>query len=79
MPQQRQLAQDREHGVAERMPFARAERPRGAEEIGDDPVGGMLEAEDAMHEVGRRLEQSLGMHRPGLSVAARARSGVTPV
>jgi hypothetical protein len=29
----------------------------------------MLEAEDAMNEVGRRLEQSLGMHRPGLSVS----------
>jgi hypothetical protein len=68
MTQQRQLAQHREHGVGEGVPLARAEEPRLAEEVGDDAVGRMLEAQHAVHEVGRRLEQGLGMHRPRLSL-----------
>ena len=63
MTQQRQLAQHREHRVGESVPLARAERPRFAEEVGDDAVGRMLEAQDAVHEIGRRLEQGVGRHR----------------
>ena len=63
MPQQRQLAQHREHGVGEGVALARAERRAIAKEVGDDAVGRVLEAQDAVHEIGRRLEQGVGMHR----------------
>ena len=43
--------------------IARAERALLAEEVGDDAVGRMLEAQHAMHELGLRLEQGGRMHR----------------
>ena len=40
----------------EGVPLALAEGARFAEELGDDAIGRMLEAQDTVHELGRRLE-----------------------
>jgi uncharacterized membrane protein len=61
--QQRQLAQDGEHGVGQDAALARSEHACFAKEFGDDAIGGMLETQDAVHEIGRRLEQGVGGHR----------------
>ena len=60
---ERQPPHQRERAVGERRALARAERALLAEEVGDDAVGRMLEAQDAVHELGRGLEQGVRMHR----------------
>ena len=64
MAPERQLPQQRERAVGEHVAIARAERALLAKEVGDDAIGGMLEAQHAMHELGLRLEQGGRMHRP---------------
>ena len=64
MAPERQLSQQREHAVGKHVAIARAEGALLAKEVGDDAVGGMLEAQHAMHELGLRLEQGGRMHRP---------------
>ena len=60
--QQRQLSQEHEHAVGKQVAIARAEGALLAKEVGDDAVGGMLETQHAMHELGLRLEQGGRMH-----------------
>jgi hypothetical protein len=72
MAPQRELAQQREDAVGEGMAVARAERALGAKEVGDDAVGGMLEAQHAADELGLGLEQGLRMHRRDYPKAWRA-------
>jgi hypothetical protein len=59
---QRQLSQEHEHAVGKQVSVARAEGALFAKEVGDDAVGGMLETQHAMHELGLRLEQGGRMH-----------------
>ena len=63
MAQQRQLADDGVGGFRQRVPLALPEAAGLAEEVGDDAIGRMLEAEEAVHEFRGGLEQVVRMHR----------------
>ena len=89
MAKQQQPAQQREDGFREHVAIAHAERSLRAKEIGDHPVGRMLEAQHLMHELGRSSEQGLRRHRRiirpdpsasgrGVCPGGRTRFGTTP-
>ena len=72
MPIERELAQ---HGIGrlgQRVPLARAERARFAKELGDDAIGGVLETQQSVHQLGRGLEQGVRMHRGDYPWRSRA-------
>jgi hypothetical protein len=62
MAPERQLPQQREDAVGEDVALARAERSLLAEEVGNDTVGRVFEAQHPVHELGLRLEQRGRMH-----------------
>ena len=72
MVQQRRRRSTRVHGVGEHVALARAERALLAEEVGDDAIGRVLEAQHAVQQLGRALEQGVRMHRGDYPAVPRA-------
>ena len=62
--EQQAPAEHRIGRFGQRMALATAQGAVLAEVIGDDAVGGVLEAQHAMQQLGGVLEQGVRMHRP---------------
>jgi len=77
--EQQALAQDAVRGLGERVPFAGTELAVGAEEVGHHAVGGGLELEHLVQQIGGKFKQGIRVHRERLSLVAMSDADLSPL